>query len=385
MSARPVILILGASAEMLPLMELARSDGYLVAATDRNPDAPGLHFADFPYPGDVSAGNTLEQLADALRPAGILTRVELLLPHLARVCRQFNLPGPSEAVAAMSVDKHLFRETMMKAGLQTPRFREMTANTTIGKALEYTGLPAILKPVDYSGSTGVVLVRDLSEAQNALDSARKVSPSGRVIVEQYLVGREFSVETWSYGRTTHIAAITEKGVSNNGHFVEIQHVIQARLNDQEKTLIEAEVQKMAKVMELDHCLTHTEVMLTQEGAVLIETGARPGGDLIGLTLVERATGISMNRIMLNLALGKPIPAMPAIQAAAAIQYVTSQNVSVVQTIHDTLLKDPNFAGYEKLRDDDPEKLESSADRLAYYLFQSDHIQSLQNTLALFDE
>jgi biotin carboxylase len=385
MSKKPVVLVLGATSEMLPLMELARSDGYKVAATDRNPDAPGLIFADFPFPGDVSQNDTLEQLVEALRPAGILTRVELLLPRMARVCRQFNLPGPSEQVAAMSVDKYLFRQAMEHGGLITPRYAEITPSVALSKALLHTGFPAIIKPVDFSGSTGVLRVDTPGEADHALKIAMRTSPTGRVIVEQLLSGREFSVETWSQNHRTHIAAITEKRVSDNGQFVELQHTIPATISEHERVMIEEETQKMARVMALNDCLTHTEIMLTSEGAVLIETGSRPGGDMIGLTLVEMATGINMNRIMLNLALGLPMPEMQVQQGAATICYVTAENLARVQQKHDSLLKDPNFAGYEKLRSDDPGKLESSADRMAYYLFRAADISSLQKSISPIDE
>lgn len=382
---KPLLLILGASKEMLPLMEIARNDGYMIAATDRDPAAPGLALADFPFPADVGHNDTLIELMNALNPVGVLTRVELLLPQMARACKQFGLPGPSEQVALLSVDKHLFRHTIHEAGLSTPRFAEVTMDFPLHKALDHTLLPAIVKPVDYSGSTGVKKVSSYDEAEDALKTAMNVSPSGRVIVEEYLAGREFSVETWSQFGETHIAAITEKRVSDNGHFVELQHIIPADINTDERLLVETEVQKMAKAMSLNDCLTHTEVMLTRAGAVLIETGARPGGDMIGLTLVEMATGISMNQIMLYLALGKPVPPMPLRPGAAAIRFLTSDNIASLQRIHDSLLKDPNFAGYEILRSDDPGKLESSADRVAYFLFRAEDRQSLLKTLSALDE
>jgi biotin carboxylase len=379
------ILILGASGEMVPLMELARREGYQVRATDRNPRSEGLAAADIPFSIDASDLSRVMGIATGHQVDAILTRTELLLPVVAEVCARLGLPGPSRKAAAMSVDKYLFREEMAKAGIRTPKFASPTLAREVRRAILHTGLPAIVKPVDFSGSTGVRRVNGLKDAEAAFQVAMEISPSRRVIVEELLEGKEVSVETWTEARKTTIAAITDKIVSGNGRFVELRHTIPAALNNGERAAIEAAVQQMTAVMELNHCLTHTEVMLTSHGPVIIETGARPGGDLIGLRLVELATGISMNKVMLYLATGRKLPVLAPGSGAAAIQFVTSDNKHHFDHHHPLLVKDPNFVGFCSLRDDDPGRLHSSADRLAWYLFKAPDLQTLSNTLKRCDE
>ncbi len=379
------ILILGVSEEMIPLMALARSDGYHVLGTDRNSKSPGLAMADTPFVMDSSDFKMVIEIVNKHKPEAILTRSELLLPVVAEVCELKGLPGPSSQVAEMSVDKYIFRKRMSEAGLRTPAFVSPESPEEITAALELTGLPAIVKPIDIGGSAGVQLVNTLKEATEAWIQACSLSVSGKALIEELIQGREFSAETWTENNLTHIAAITAKVVSNNGHFVELRHTIPAELMNAERHAIEEEVQKMSSVMGLNTCITHTEVMLTASGPVIVETGARPGGDMIGLTLVEMATGINMNRIMLNLALGKPVPQFQPTFMAAAIQYVATCNKTKAASMHDSLIKDDNFARYQILREDDPGKLEASSDRLAYYLFRAADLRSLNRTLSLFDD
>ncbi|MDD4986895.1 MAG: ATP-grasp domain-containing protein [Dehalococcoidales bacterium] len=382
---RRKVLILGASEEMIPLMLLARQEGCKVLATDRNPDAPGLAHADTPFHLDASDVTKVIAVAKMHKVNGILTRTELLLPVLARACALLGFSGPSEEVAALSVDKYLFRQKMSEGGLMTPAFHSPRHVSEVRQAVTHTGLPAMVKPVDFSGSTGVVRVDTPEQSEAAWNRARQLSPSGKVIIEQMLEGKEVSVETWTAGGTTHIAAITGKQVSDNGHFVELRHTIPADITEEEKLSIQKEVHRMACIMKLNHCITHTEVLLTSRGPVIIETGARPGGDLIGLQLVEMATGINMNRIMLYLALGMKIVPQLVRSGAAAIQYVSSENRAFIESRHETLLKDANFAGYRKIREDDPGQLHASTDRLAYYLFRANDLPSLNNSLTSFDE
>lgn len=381
----PKLLILGVSEEMIPLIKLAKNDGYHVVGTDRNPDSAGLAVADTPIVMDSSDREDVMDIVNKHKPKGILTRSELLLPVVAEVCTLTGLPGPSSAIAQMSVDKYIFRNRMAEAGLRTPVFYSPNDMESVDKAIEETGLPAIVKPVDIGGSAGVKRVNSLQEARDAWKNACNLSLSGWAIIEELITGREFSAETWTENHITHIAAITEKVVSTNGHFVELRHIIPADITESERDAIENEVQKMASAMKLNQCLTHTEVMLTESGPVIVETGARPGGDMIGLTLVEMATGINMNRIMLNLALGKTVPQFDLFNGAAAIQYVVSETRTKAESIHESLIKDHNFAGYQILRNDDPGKLEASFDRLACYIFRAHDLLSLNQTLSLFDD
>lgn len=379
------VLLLGASEEMIPLIHLAQNEGIQVLATDRNPDSAGLTAADLPFVMDAADFDQAMTIAAGHRVDGVLTRSELLLPVAAKICSRLHLHGPSELVAALSVDKYLFRQSMADHGIATPRFISPDHPGQIADALAFTGTPAIVKPVDYSGSTGVVRVYNVQEAVTAWNEGVEISPSGRVIIEEMLTGREISVETWSDNAHTHIAAITDKTVSDNGHYVELRHKIPAEITNLELQQIETVVQQMAKAIGLSNCITHTEVMLTTAGAVIIETGARPGGDLIGLRLVELATGLNMNQVMLYLALGKEIPPHTPLNHAASIQYVTSENSEFIEAIHSSIMSDQNFIEYKKLMEDNPRRLISSADRMGYYLFHASDLSSINQSLAIFNE
>ena len=377
------VLILGASSEMIPLITLASEEGYRVLATDRNPQSPGLNHADIPIVMDALNREEVVRVALENQVSGILTRSEVLLPSLAYACDICQLPGPSETVAALSVDKLLFRQCMKSSGLPGPLFTAPSDLDEVKKGLEIIGLPAIVKPVDFGASSGVQRVNTLQDALEAFEVARKISRTGRVLLESLMHGTEVSVETWTQGGMTHIAAITSKMVSDNGHFVETGHQIPALLSKGEQQQVIQHVNEMAIAMGLDDALAHTEILLTPEGPRLIETAARPGGDLIGLKLVELATGINMNRIMLYLALGKEIiPTVPE-NHAVAIRYVTTLNKEFCRAHHPQILQDPYCIEYFIEREDDPGVLKSSSDRLGYYLFRAPDMNALRESLKVF--
>lgn len=93
--------------------------------------------------------------------------------------------------------------------------------------------------------------------------------SGKVIVEKFVEGREFSVETLSQGWPDFYYCLTEKITKGEeqGFFVEDAHLIPANLSVAEKCLIETEVLKAISVIGVNNCPTHTEVKLNADGSL----------------------------------------------------------------------------------------------------------------------
>ena len=104
----------------------------------------------------------------------------------------------------------------------------------------------------------------------------------QVLIEDFIVGREFSVETFTQNNETSIVAITEKMVigEKQGYFVEDTHIEPARISEQEYKLIADTVLNAIKLIGLDNCPSHTEVKLNDTGAYIIEIACRLGGDYI---------------------------------------------------------------------------------------------------------
>ncbi|MFJ7592116.1 ATP-grasp domain-containing protein [Streptomyces sp. NPDC097617] len=168
------------------------------------------------------------------------------------------------------------------------------------------GYPVILKPVDGSGSLGVTLVPDeegLDDAVARTVGAAAAGPEGAWIAEEYLHGPEFSVETFSTDGTHHLLAVTEKFKGAN--FVEIGHLVPARLSVDVVRDMTAEVGACLDAVGLREGPAHTEIVLTPGGPRVVETHCRPGGDGI-VELVRLAVGLDVQRITFDWLAGRPL-------------------------------------------------------------------------------
>lgn len=93
--------------------------------------------------------------------------------------------------SALAMDKDLAKQLAAAAGVRTPKWQMVyyDREDTLMQAASI-GLPCVVKPVDSGSSIGVAIAHNQKELSDALEANR---PLGRVIVEQYVRGREIDV------------------------------------------------------------------------------------------------------------------------------------------------------------------------------------------------
>jgi biotin carboxylase len=166
------------------------------------------------------------------------------------------------------------------------------------------GKATIIKPVDNSGSRGVLLITDDSDMQHSYNYASKHSISGTVIIEDFMESPEVSVETLTVGGVTKVIAITDKLTTGAPYFVEIGHSVPSQLPISTKEAITRLAIKAIKALDIKSGPTHTEIIVTKDGPKIVEIGARLGGGYITTHLVPLATGVNLVENCIKIALGE---------------------------------------------------------------------------------
>src|SRR5438477_49865 len=72
----------------------------------------------------------------------------------ARLAERLGLQGLPAGTAEIVADKRKMRAAFEKAGVDSPRGRELSNLDEARKALDEVGVPAVVKPVDGSGQRG---------------------------------------------------------------------------------------------------------------------------------------------------------------------------------------------------------------------------------------
>ena len=373
------LLILGAGEMQLPIIEKAKSLGVYTIVADMNASAVGMQYAGRALVVSTMDLDMLKQYALELDIDGILTTSDAPVNIVASISEEHGLPAMSSNVAPICTNKYLQRKLFRENQILTPSFYLCNQSTELSSFCDF---PYVVKPVDSSASRGVQLVNGMEELRKAFENAMLYSRHHQVLIEDFIVGREFSVETFTQNNETSIVAITEKMVigEKQGYFVEDTHIEPARISEQEYKLIADTVLNAIKLIGLDNCPSHTEVKLNDTGAYIIEIACRLGGDYITSDLVPLSTGVDMLGNLINCSLGMPIDIVHKYHKCSAIQFLNTLNyercVNFVKSSYSLAVVRYDIKPYSDA------VIMSSLDRLGYIILQTDTMGKMEEILRM---
>ncbi|AWZ05909.1 MULTISPECIES: ATP-grasp domain-containing protein [unclassified Streptomyces] len=226
-------------------------------------------------------------------------------------------PNRAESVRLLN-DKNAMRRLLNRNGVSVVRAREAAVLREVAGLLAEFGLPAVVKPANSAGSRGIALVRtaaDLAEWTRLVEAAGLEGP---YIIEEFLDGPEFSVETLTVDGMHEVVGITAKQTSGAPRFIETGHVHPAPLSPVDEGAIRSTVTALLDLAGYEFGPAHTEVILTPAGPRIVESQARLGGDRIPL-LVEVATGFDLEAAIFRALAGEDVK-VPAPHRYASIGY-----------------------------------------------------------------
>lgn len=221
-----------------------------------------------------------------------------------------------QSVALLN-DKLAMRTLLRDKGISAVRFATAGHWREVDGLLADFTLPVVVKPTTLSGSRGTFLLTDpafLPAWGEVLDGYRYDGP---LLVEEYLRGPEFSVETLSVAGEHHVIGVTRKQLGPLPHFVELGHVFPEP--DATALKVGALAVELLDAVGYRCGPAHTEVIVTADGPRIVESQARLGGDKIP-ELIELATGFDVKQAMFAALAGR-VPHVGPARCVAHIEYL----------------------------------------------------------------
>ncbi|MBN3035449.1 MAG: ATP-grasp domain-containing protein [Bacteroidales bacterium] len=340
------ILIFGAGENQLTLIRKAKEMGLITVVIDPAPDPPGRKLADIFEKVDANDLEKTIGMSKIHRVEGIITsQMENPLRLMARVAEKLGFRFPSVEHIEQCRNKFLMKQAFLRSGV--PCAKGVLIRP--GMALDHDeisdlGWPLIIKPLDAFSSRGVFRMETTEDIERHLDTARSYSSNGQVLIEEFIEGPEFSVESITYEGQTHIFQITDKVITMYPSTVELAHIQPAAIDFISRSAIENTVIKAIKALGIDFTASHTELKLSPRGPVIIEVGARLGGDFISSYLTETSTGTSLEKAAIRAALGIPPEVQPRHEQGAVIRYLLLEEDMIVQHVGNwkQLLEEPDM-------------------------------------------
>ncbi len=380
------LLIIGASILQVPAIKKAKEMGLIVGVVDYNPNAVGIQYADKFFNCSTLDKEGVDKVVKEFEADGVMTMAtDMPMRTIAYVCKRNNLIGLTEECALNCTDKIEMIKRFNEAGVPLPKFFEVDNLEQLKSAVKNIAFPCILKPADNSGSRGIMLCHSEDECFLNYDYVVASSHNGNILVEEYMVGPEVSVEVFVENKIANVLQITDKITTGAPHFVELGHSQPSKLNSEVCENIKRVAQSACSAVGLENGPAHLEMIVTSDGPKMVEMGARMGGDCITSHLVPLSTGINMTEQTIRYSLGLPLDLNKKFNKASAITFLTAEKgkiekISGIDSAYK--IEGVNDIGFFKSVGDDSVEINSSSDRIGYIVVQA---QTPQNALKLCEK
>ena len=362
--------IIGASYLQLPLVKKAKEMGVESICFAWEEGAVCKDICDRFYPVSTVDKEEILRICREIKIDGITTIAsDVAVLTVNYVAEQMGLIGNPDKYSQTATNKYLMRQCFMEHNVPSPKF--CLTDGTVPEIANTFRYPVIVKPTDRSGSRGVEKVDCKEELQAAIERACKESFQKKAVIEEFVEGREISVESISFEGQHHVLQITDKVTTEAPFFVELEHHQPSTLPDDIKDRVKAIVLNALDALHIRYGASHAELKITKDGDIrVIEIGARMGGDFIGSDLVRLSTGYDFLKGVIEVALGQFEEPKVTEHKYSGVYFLCKETERLLPIIQ-------NYKDYPEIVEaeiTDPvlRNIEQSADRSGYLIYKSDH-------------
>ncbi len=308
------ILMLGGAMQQIPAIKKAKELGFYTITCDYLPENPGHKFADEYHNVSTTDKEAVLALAQALQIDGIVAYAsDPAAPTAAYVSEKMGLPGnPYESVEILT-HKDLFRDFLKENGFFTPQAGGYKSLEEAQADIDRFNFPVMVKPVDSSGSKGVVKIFSKDELKDAVEEAFSYSRMKRIVIEEFVQkkGYQVSGDGFSVDGKLVFTSYGNELYSGKGtrEYVALGEFWPSLLTPEMKDKVDGELQKLITALGMKTCAYNIEVIIDEHDNVLIlELGPRNGGSYIP-QLIQYATGVDLVEYTILGAVGEDCSAL----------------------------------------------------------------------------
>lgn len=290
------IMVLGASYLQTFLINKIKEMGYYSIALDANADSEGFSCADKYYVCSTTDKESVLDIAKKEEIDGIMTYAsDVAAPTAAYVAQIMNLPTNPYNSVDLLTDKAKTREFMTLNGFNVPQSMEVISVDEASEAVKVIGFPAMIKPIDASGSKGVSRVDSVEEIKAAFKYAVEFSRSKRVIVETFIErsGYQIDADCFMYNGNLVYFNPMDQHQDKIAPYSPIGISAPSILDEDKAKFAFNEVERFLKLLNMQFGEYNVEYIFDKFGRLFIlEIGPRSGGNLIP-DAIREGTGLDL--------------------------------------------------------------------------------------------
>lgn len=303
------LLLLGAMQMHIPIIQRAKERGIYVITCDYIPSNLGHQYADEAHFDSTTDYEAVLKLAKDCQVDGIMTfNSDPAALTAARVAEQLGLPGSGYKAVQIMSEKDRFRTFLSENGFNVPKFGQYTTLEALLGDLDKYHFPVMLKPVDSSGSKGVVRINSKEDLEFYFNNALGYSRCKRIIVEEFIAAEGAQMHGDGFvkdGKLEFIYLGDHHFDSSINNLVPISTTFPSCHSSETIKRVEAEVQRFISKVGFKQGGINIEARLSTDNQIyLIEVGPRNGGNFTPI-VIQYASGFNFMDACLESALALP--------------------------------------------------------------------------------
>lgn len=390
-------LVLAGGFPQIALIKELKKRGCIVLLADYNLEPVAKPYADKFFQVSTLDVDAITKLARNEKVDFLITAcTDQALLTVAFVSEQLGLPCYIDYKTALNVtNKEHMKKVFVENDISTAK--HVIMETFQLNKIDGFKYPMVVKPVDCNSSKGVKKVYCQEDLKIAFLEAVSLSRTGTAIIEEYIEGREITVDVQvKDGRAIVLSCAYSDKIPDNEKFV----IFRTRYPVNEKSFVMEQISELAQKITESFGLTNTMMLIQMisdgERVYVIEFSARTGGG-VKYDLIKRVSGFDVISAVIDLTLQKDIEVTLKQPVA---KYVTNTFIYCKSGKFDKLI------GFEDLKN---ERIiedffvfkwigavmggaTNSGDRIAGFTVQSDSVTDLQekydkviSTIKVLDE
>ncbi|MDR0603978.1 MAG: ATP-grasp domain-containing protein [Bacteroidales bacterium] len=303
------LIIVGGGILQIPAVNEAHKMGLKVVVLDKSLQAPAMTDADekaLISTKDIDAAvNYAKEFAETHHVVGAYTQGTDVELTVACIAKELGLPGIDVQSARDCNNKIEMRKRLAKYNIPGPRFDFADNYEQAQQKAEKLGYPLVVKSTDNSGSRGIRILNNENMLKQACEEALKYSfYDKRILLEEYLEGEEYSVDTIVYNGIVYPCGISDREFDYSKEFaVQTGSVTPSRLPEKIQNEMYCLMSQAAKAMGINKGAFKGDLILCDNKPKILEITARLSGGFDSQYRKPYSFGINLIKATIDIAIG----------------------------------------------------------------------------------
>lgn len=378
------ILVLAGGYDQIALIMELKKYGYEVILADYYRDPPARAYADKHFQVSTLDEEAIYQLA-LEEQAGLVTTActDQALMTTARVSERLGLPCYlSEKTASLVTNKAYMKKVFYENRIPSAGFMVIGPSDDWKRLVSEMEYPLVVKPCDCNSSKGVVKVYSNEKLAKAVADAFELSRSKQIIIEEFVEGREISIDVWVEGTKAKVLSVSEtsKMKTQEEEFTIYQSSYPVLGIERLQNKVQEAADRIAEAFRLKDCPMLIQAIVDGDHISVVEFSARMGGGT-KYRLIEYMSGIDIMQVYVKRILGEENQKIETVSSGKFVEldYVYAYN-GIVRSLKNFkhLKKEKVIEDYFQYKKEGSviEKHSTSSDRIAGFLLAAESKKQL---------